>query len=73
MKKHIQSPLVSSAHSNGSSIIWFGAFWLLAALDVMLVKHFAESFAEALVLLGLFLTNVYFFVTTAVRIRGGNQ
>lgn len=72
MKKHIQSPLVSSTHSDSSAALWFGAFWVLAALDVLLIKNFTETLVESLVVLGLFVINVYFFVT-AVRIRGGNQ
>lgn len=73
MKKHIQSPLVSSTQSDNESVFWFGAFWVLAALDVLLIRNFTETLVESLVVLGLFIINVYFFVTTAVRIRGGNQ
>jgi hypothetical protein len=69
--RHVQSPITSSSYDTGSGAFYFCLFWLLAALDVMLVKHFAETFTEALVLLGLFTVNVYFFVSTAVRIRGG--
>ena len=71
MKKHIQSPLVSSTYSGNPSALWFGAFWILAALDVMLIRHFTETLGECLVVLTLFVINVYYFLTAAVRIRGG--
>lgn len=73
MKNHVQSPFTGIPQTQPAfrDVADFALFIALLLVDVGLIKYFAESFTEAMILLVLAIINISFFTNAAVRIRGG--
>lgn len=76
MKKHIQSPFTGPIQTQQPLIrdlADFGLFMALTIVDALLLKHFAQTFTEGIILVGLAAINIVLFTKAAVRVNGGGR
>ncbi len=76
MKKHIQSPFTGPIQTQQPCIrdlADFGLFMALTIIDALLIKYFAETFIEGVILLVVATINIVLFTRAAVRVNGGGR